>query len=351
MKIAFKMTAILLALVSASSSYAMTFSAPKHNAEDVMAWYGWHGDLTRIYADGEITDSSAQQLESFVKANHIDGATILFNSPGGSLLGGIRLGTLIRKLDFDTGIATYSNGSMVTRGICASACAYAFAGGRGRYYDGGSTKLGVHQFYAQGSDVDNQTSQAMSGLIVAYLQKMGVDALAFTASSSVGPNDILWLTAADAKELHFSNDGVQATTAELKQVQGVTYLRVEQKYTSFSSRFLFNCFGGRIRLMGGLVTNPQDARQKYDWATKSFFTFDALTVQQVPKRANDASLAPSDSTLWVTRVLSRDEVKALLASKTLTMWVGADGAMGYTAPADIRDVKTKIRDFVANCGI
>ncbi|MFM0259806.1 COG3904 family protein [Paraburkholderia sediminicola] len=349
MKFALKLTAILLAMSFGSSGSAMTFSAPKHSVEDVMTWFSWHGDTTRIYAEGEITESSAQELDSFVRANHIDSGEVLFNSPGGSLLGGIRLGTLIRKLNFDTGIGTYSRGSMVTRGICASACAYAFAGGRGRYYSGGSTKLGVHQFYAEDKDINNQTSQAMSGLIVAYLQKMGVDALAFTASASVGPNDILWLTKEEANELHFANDGTEATTAELKQVEGQTYLKVEQKYTGFSSRFLFTCAGGKMRLMGGLVTNPQDAKQKYDWATKSFFTFDARTIQEMPKRPNEPGLFASDSTLWVTRNLSHDDIAILLASKTMTMWVGADGAVGYTAPADIQVVKAKIRDYVDNC--
>lgn len=114
--------------------------------------------------------------------------------------------------------------------------------------------------------------------------KNGVDALAFTASASIGPNDILWLTKECAKELHFANDGTEVTTAELNQVQGEVYLKVQQKQTGFSSRFLFTCAGGKMRLMGGLVTNPQDAKQKYDWATKSFFTFDARTIQEMPKR-------------------------------------------------------------------
>ncbi len=189
--------------LASGAANAMTFTAPKHSLPDVVRWMDQHGDTTRIYAEGEITATSAGELEQFVRANHIESGMVLLNSPGGSLMGGVALGNAIRKLGFDTGIATYAHGGMVTSGICASACAYAFAGGRGRYYSGGATRLGVHQFHSQGYDIDSGTSQEVSGILVAYLQRMGVDASAFSASASVQPNDILWLSAAEASRLHF----------------------------------------------------------------------------------------------------------------------------------------------------
>jgi hypothetical protein len=149
----------------------------------------------------------------------------------------------------------FANDEMVTSGICASACVYAFAGGRGRYY-AGANRLGIHQFYSQGNDIGNGTSQEISGMLVAYLQRMGVDALAFSASTSVRPNDIFWLSTSEASRRHLSNNGTEETTAELKQANGLTYLRIEQKYTNFSARFIFNCVGnGQLLLMGGIVTN------------------------------------------------------------------------------------------------
>jgi hypothetical protein len=328
----------------------MTFTAPKHNLPDAATWMDQHGNTTRIYADGEITATSASELEQFVHVNHIDSGMILFNSPGGSLMGGVALGNIIRKLGFDTGIATYAHEEMVTSGICASACAYAFAGGRGRYYSGGNTKLGIHQFYSQDTDIGNGTSQEVSGLLVAYLQRMGIDALAFSASASVQPDDILWLNAADASRLHFANNGIEPTTAQLKQAKGSTYLRVEQKYTSSSARFVFNCArDGKLLLMGGIVTDRQDAKQHYDWATQSFVTLDAQTIQTKRKGSANDGLTRSDATIWVTRVLTPAEVRKLLAAKTITTWVAADGAVGETGAADISGVRDEIRDFVSNC--
>jgi len=89
---------ILLVFGFASgAANAMTFIAPKHNPPDVITWMDQHGYVTRIYADGEITAATADELEQFVRANHIDSGMVLFNSPGGLLMGGVTLGTGVRQ--------------------------------------------------------------------------------------------------------------------------------------------------------------------------------------------------------------------------------------------------------------
>jgi hypothetical protein len=133
MKFLLQRLAILLSSFVLSNAYGMTFYAPKHTMHDVMTWIDAHGDTIRIYADGEITNTTTQEFEQFVKANNIRSGMVLFNSPGGSLIGGINLGSAIRSHGFDTGIATYSKGYMAQSGICASACVYAFAGGVGHH--------------------------------------------------------------------------------------------------------------------------------------------------------------------------------------------------------------------------
>jgi hypothetical protein len=55
-----------------------------------------------IAAEGEIMDETADDLEAYMKSfgytENPGGWCVRFNSPGGSLSGGIRLGELIRKL-------------------------------------------------------------------------------------------------------------------------------------------------------------------------------------------------------------------------------------------------------------
>ena len=45
-----------------------------------------------IYASGEITEGTADRLLTFVRQNKVEAAKIHFNSPGGSLAEGMKLG-------------------------------------------------------------------------------------------------------------------------------------------------------------------------------------------------------------------------------------------------------------------
>lgn len=331
------------------NSHAMTFSAPKHEFYDAFHWKNSEGNKTRIYADGEITSNTAQEFRAFVKANKIENARVLLNSGGGSLLQGIRLGSVIRELGFDTGIASYSKGKMIEQGICASACAYAFAGGVGRYYSAAQTRLGIHQFYSTESKLTNQTSQEISGMIVAYLQKMGVDAFAFTASTLAGADNMLWLTKEDAEKLQFSNNGASPTTAELKQAGTQTYLKVEQGKTNGTARFIFACTNKQVLLMGGLLTSEEDAKRKNEWATRTYFTFDGNEIQLELRTNNPSGFHVQDSVSWVTRTLTHSDLNKLMPSQAVTAWIAADGAMAYTATANISMVKDKIGSYIKNC--
>ena len=149
-----------------------------------------------IYATGEIDSGAADRLKDFVVSHHIDFAIVVFDSPGGSLIGGMQLGQAIRSLKFDTGIGRLSSkNDLENQGMCASACAYAFAGGVHRFYGGGKQQLGIQQFSnANGNVGDLGDTQLVSGLLVSYLQKMGVNATAFSVASTTrsgGPGNLL----------------------------------------------------------------------------------------------------------------------------------------------------------------
>jgi len=219
----------------------MEFDVPTHKFEDNFNWMNSNGDLVRLYATGDIVENSGEILDQFVKKNKIQRAIVYFNSGGGSLSGAIELGKVVRRLGFDTGIASFRDGSTKDDGFCASACAYAFAGGINRYYKTGRTRLGLHQFYAKENTISNKASQEVSGLLVAYLQSMGVDALAFSVSSKAGPDEMFWLTAEDALRLKFSNNGEGPARSELKLQDNITYLKIEQDRADATGRFLFYC--------------------------------------------------------------------------------------------------------------
>jgi len=331
------------------AAYSMDFSVPKHDLYDVNNWVNKKGDLQRIYATGPIESNTSGELEAFVKTNGIKSAVVLFNSPGGSLADALELGKTIRALGFSTGIASFRDGKMIQEGICASACAYAFAGGVYRYYGGGNTHLGLHQFYSQENVISNKTSQEVSGILVAFLQAMGVDARAFSISSLAGPDAMVWLSAEDAFRLSFSNNGIHDTVAELKLQNKMTYLKVEQANADFDGRFLFFCIKRQIIVMAGYVTTPEDARDKVDWATRSFLAIDRDTVQEKRKSDNPNGLTSEGSVVWVDRTLTRPEIQRLVNADSIGVGMGSDGYMTYSASADLSSVRDKVQNYVKNC--
>lgn len=342
------LTLVVLSSICLSAN-AMKFETPRHEFINNFQWMNEKGDLLRVYATGEINENSGEMFDGFIKQYKIQRAIVFFNSGGGSLSGAIELGKVIRRLGFDTGIASFKDGATKYEGICASACVYAFAGGVSRYYSAGETKLGLHQFYSKDNVITNKTSQEVSGYLVAYLQSMGLDALAFSASTQAGPEEMLWLSADDATKLKFSNNGERATTSELKLNDNMTYLKIEQERSEATGRFIFNCLNKQIFLFGGMVTDPENSKVKFDWATKSYFTFDKNPIQMERKEDNPEGVRVSGSVVWVGRKLSQKEVRKLLASDSLGTWVASDGFMSYGALATISDVKSSIVSYFRNC--
>jgi hypothetical protein len=212
-----------------------------------------------VYAEGNITEGTAERFMVFVEQKGIKHARVFFNSPGGSLLEGVELGRVIRALRFDTAIGVYSP-EYDRRAICASACAYSFAGGVNRFHYQSSGMLGLHQFYGKTAEgVSGELAQRISGLLVTYLDQMGVDAKAFTISTMASRDVMIWLSPEDARTLRFANNGSELPTAEIKLIEMQPYLRIQQNHHSVTSRVLFLCHERQMSVMFGIVTEPTRA--------------------------------------------------------------------------------------------
>jgi hypothetical protein len=133
-----------------------------------------------VFADGEIVPGTFDKFQSFLKAHPslIAGATVILNSPGGSVAEGIKLGDAIRDLHFRTDVGTIGIGVMsIAPGICPSACIYPYLGGEYRYLHQGSA-IGVHRFSFTNTAITaseaTETSQLLAGYIVEFLNKSRV---------------------------------------------------------------------------------------------------------------------------------------------------------------------------------
>ncbi|MPR09664.1 hypothetical protein [Microvirga tunisiensis] len=183
-----------------------------------------------IVAEGTITPDTPGKFDAFLKEKGISyRAIVTFNSPGGNLIAGVKLGEAIRARNFLTSVGKtvgLIRGGMVytgeedttpatkPAGICASACSYAFLGGTTRF--GIGEKIGVHQFYDKkasdtplektASSIDRSADQLLSGLLLEYVIRMGVRPHLVTLASSIAPwEEMRWLIDAEMRELRVDN--------------------------------------------------------------------------------------------------------------------------------------------------
>lgn len=177
---------------------------------------------TRIMASGVIEGTTHRKLAAFI-AKAKDALppliTIMFDSPGGDVAGGVALGQFIRSRGYDTMLEKnieeerrvggvnggYEMRNVATNTMCASACSLAFFGGRSRALVPGA-KLGLHQFYsATGSDIGDGATQVTMTKLALYLETMGVDRRVLDFASSAGPSSMFWVPDLVARELKIDN--------------------------------------------------------------------------------------------------------------------------------------------------
>ncbi len=150
--------------------------------------------LNAIMATGEIEYNDVEKLDRYVsnlpKKKH---TAIYFNSPGGNLLGGIRLGRYFKNNRIKTVIQGDS--------ICASACALAFLGGTDK--DGNkwmssttTSHLGFHAF-SKGDGTkyaDSDLTQQIVAEILKYGYYVNAPMEIFIKQFSTPSHDMYWFS-------------------------------------------------------------------------------------------------------------------------------------------------------------
>ncbi len=107
-----------------------------------------------VSAAGMIKSETARDFEQFAQRHDLHGATIAFDSEGGSVLGAIALGRAIRRLDMKTTVGRAdvpSSGdaraaALVPRGDCDSMCAFVLLAGTQRSVPP-RARVRVHQIW------------------------------------------------------------------------------------------------------------------------------------------------------------------------------------------------------------
>lgn len=152
-----------------------------------------------ITVEGEITPGDSLKIKNLIKKLDPSGkgGEVIFDSPGGNFMEGIYLGIEI----FENGWAT----RVKAEGICLSACATAFLGGRYRIPDSGwlpdrnleaGATLGFHSFY-----VDNNmqgpvarslnAGKNIANIFFAYANMLGIRSDVLVKMLDIDPDNVL----------------------------------------------------------------------------------------------------------------------------------------------------------------
>ncbi len=115
-----------------------------------------------MHAEGQINGGTADSFRIFTQEHHIEpGGAVYFQTEGGDLAEGVKLGRLIRDLGLDTYIG---NIDPKETGVCFSACTLAYLGGVSRFMND-AAMYSVQRFYRRARNsqqYDIGASQALA---------------------------------------------------------------------------------------------------------------------------------------------------------------------------------------------
>ena len=164
-----------------------------------------------VSAQGEITNDTAQNLLAFVQTHGADPdfrPLVLLSSPGGTVVGSMKLGLVLRQIGATVLVARAraeegSDDLHVVSSYCMSACVYAFFGGKRRIIPSAS-HLGIHQmaiyshsfdFFGGGEEtVRSKGTPELVNALSAYTKLMGVSPAAIEEAEQIDSGSIHILT-------------------------------------------------------------------------------------------------------------------------------------------------------------
>jgi len=140
-----------------------------------------------FFGDIEVGDDSMFAALS----SHCNEGGVLFQSSGGKLVAGLRIGELIRERGLETAVSYES--------MCTSACALAWLGGVKRHMFT-TSRIGFHAAYTS-KGKETLESGVGNALVGAYMTKLGLPRNAIIFATSAKPTSMSWLDIREAQSL------------------------------------------------------------------------------------------------------------------------------------------------------
>lgn len=138
----------------------------------------------QLHLTGTIEIGSAERFAAEIAARGEYVHTVVLESPGGSVVDALAIGSLIHEKGLATKVAAGS--------LCASSCPIIFASGATRIASPDAA-IGVHQVYAAGLSGDPQSALRVAGAAMSDAQTTTAEIIGHLTKTGVDP--ALWLHA------------------------------------------------------------------------------------------------------------------------------------------------------------
>jgi hypothetical protein len=145
---------------------------------------------TLVAIEGELDLADIDTFRTRTESLPVGRARVEFSSKGGSLLAGIRIGSLIRTKKFNTVVPDGAQ--------CASACALAWLGGTRRLI-GEYASVGFHAAYIVKTGALSESGPG-NAILGAYLNQLGLSEKAILYITHAAPTSMQWMSMEEAAE-------------------------------------------------------------------------------------------------------------------------------------------------------
>lgn len=228
------------------------------------------GATSFVLAEGQIEKNSAEALATMA-SELPKGTTIVLQSLGGDLLGGLLLGQYIRAREFNTYVA--DEASFGVNGLedastlkkCISACAYTFLGGVQRRV-APRAEFGVHQFRSKDKVLDSVQTQKIAATLGKYMDNMGVSRNLLDQALMTEPGKVMLIAEHNRKSWRVETENDQAVTLSrfwhVETSYGGKQLVYQSKKQGSSQAIVtvaFARFEGQLKLL--LIVKPDPVQE------------------------------------------------------------------------------------------
>lgn len=182
-----------------------------------------------VYLDGEIDVETPEHFIRELLTHRVTEGTVFFNSNGGDLESGLKLGELIRNQGLNTSVGKRgAQSGLAQPGSCQSACVVAFAGGVFRFAPARS-HFGIHRFFSRTVGTqDLELGQLLSARIVGHLSRMGTSPLLFERMVNAG-TALQKLPTDEAVAFGLVDNGVRPARWQMLAQRGALIIQGEQE--------------------------------------------------------------------------------------------------------------------------